>query len=225
MSKKIHLTYPPETLKDAWRFYRLKKVAEILTKNCHGLLLDIGCNDCLIMKFIPKERFKYLGIDLSRQALRKGRPHQRILTDACNLPFPDKCIDAVSCFEIIEHLQEPHQLMKEITRVLKPNGKLLVSTPNQQSLFLKIQNTVHLPRFHDWRYIETHYQTFTPQTLDSLLRQYGFEITQKIRSIAFPPFKITKKSNVYKVLRVLSKAVPEDSQELLIRLAMKTELT
>ncbi|MEM2103117.1 MAG: class I SAM-dependent methyltransferase [Candidatus Bathyarchaeia archaeon] len=225
MSKIVHLTYPPEKLEDAWRFYRLKKTAEILTKNCHGLLLDIGCNDCLITKFIPKERFSYLGIDLSRQALRKGKPQQRILTDACNLPFPDQCVDTVSCFEIIEHLQEPHQLMREIARVLKPNGKLLVSTPNQQSLFLKIQNTVHLPRFHDWRYVETHYQTFTPQTLDSLLKQYGFVITKKIRSIAFPPFKITKKSNVYKVLRVLSKVVPEDSQELLIRLAMKTKPT
>jgi ubiquinone/menaquinone biosynthesis C-methylase UbiE len=115
--------------------------------------------------------------------------------------------------------------MREIVRVLKPNGKLLVSTPNQQSLFLKIQKTAHLPHFHDWRYVETHHQTFTPQTLDSLLKQYGFVITKKIRSIAFPPFKITKKPNVYRVLRVLSKAVPEDSQELLIRLAMKTEPT
>jgi len=195
MSKTVHLSYPPEKLEDTWRFHRLKKVAEILTKNCHGLLLDIGCNDCSITSFLPKNRFKYLGIDLSRPALQRGKHRQRILSDACNLPFLDQTVDVVSCFEIIEHTQEPDQMMTEIARVLKPNGKLLVSTPNQQSLFIKIQNTAHLPRFHDWRYVETHYQTFTPQKLDSLLKQHGFTITKKIRSIAFPPFRIREKTS------------------------------
>jgi 2-polyprenyl-3-methyl-5-hydroxy-6-metoxy-1,4-benzoquinol methylase len=223
MSKTVHLSYPPENLEDAWRFHRLKKVAETLTKNCHGLLLDIGCNDCSITRFLPTERFNYVGVDLSRQALWKGKHHQRILTDACNLPFQDSSVEVVSCFEIIEHTQEPHQLMKEIARVLKPKGKLLISTPNQKSLFIKIQNTAHLPRFHDWRYVETHYQTFTPQKLNSLLQKHGFEVIKKIRLIAFPPFKITKKPHAYKIFRTFSKLVPEDLQELLIRMAVKAK--
>jgi SAM-dependent methyltransferase len=221
MSKAVHLSYPPENLEDTWRFHRLKKVTEILVKNCCGLLLDIGCNDCSITRFLPKKQFKYIGIDLSRQALQKGKCRQRILSDACNLPFQDNSVDVVSCFEIIEHTQEPHELIQEIAKVLKTKGKLLISTPNQKSLFIKIQNTAHLPRFHDWRYVETHYQTFTPQKLDSLLKKHGFKVVKKIRSIAFPPFKITKKPQVYKVFRLVSKIVPEDSQELLIRLAVK----
>jgi 2-polyprenyl-3-methyl-5-hydroxy-6-metoxy-1,4-benzoquinol methylase len=223
MSKIVHLSYPPENLEDVWRFHRLKKVAETLTKNCSGLLLDIGCNDCSITKFLPKNRFKYVGADLSRQALKKGKHHQRILTDACNLPFQDNSIAVVSCFEIIEHTQEPQHLMKEIARILKPKGKLLISTPNQKSLFIKIQNTAHLPRFHDWRYVETHYQTFTPKKLSVLLKNHGFIVTKKIRLIAFPPFKITKKPNAYKIFQLFSKLVPEDSQELLIRLAVKVK--
>jgi len=113
--------------------------------------------------------------------------------------------------------------MKEIARVLKPKGKLLISTPNQKSLFIKIQNTAHLPRFHDWRYVETHYQTFTPKKLNTILKNHGFEVIKKIRLIAFPPFKITKKPNAYKIVRTFSKLVPEDSQELLIRLAVKVK--
>jgi 2-polyprenyl-3-methyl-5-hydroxy-6-metoxy-1,4-benzoquinol methylase len=221
MSKIVHLSYPPENIQDTWRFHRLKKATETLVKNCHGRLLDIGCNDCSITRFLPKKQFKYLGIDLSRQALQKGKRHQRILSDGCNLPFQNDSIDVVSCFEIIEHTQEPEELVEEIVRVLSPEGKLLISTPNQRSLFIKIQNTAHLPRFHDWRYIETHYQTFTPQKLDSLLKKHGLKIIKKIRSIAFPPFKITKKPHVYRVFRIVSKIVPEDSQELLIRLAVK----
>jgi len=217
----VHLSYPPENLEDTWRFHRLKKVTETLTKNCHGLLLDIGCNDCQITRFLPKKQFQYIGADLSRQALRKGKGCQRILADACNLPLRDEFVDVISCFEIIEHTQEPHALIREIARTLKPEGKLLISTPNQKSMFIKIQNAAHLPRFHDWRYVETHYQTFMPQKLDSLLKKHGFRIIKKIRSIAFPPFKITKKPRVYRVFRLASKLVPEDSQELLIRLAVK----
>ena len=223
MSKIVHLAYPPENLEDTWRFHRLKKVAETLAKNCHGQLLDIGCNDCSITQFLPKTQFQYIGIDLSRHALQKGKHNQRILSDACNLSFQDQTVDTVSCFEIIEHLQEPHKIIEEIARVLKPKGNLLISTPNQKSLFIKIQNTAHLPRFHDWKYVETHYQTFNPQILDSLLKKHGFEIVKKVRSIAFPPFKVTKKPNVYKIFRIFSKLVPEDSQELLIRLAVKVK--
>ena len=149
MSKTVHLSYPPENLEDTWRYHRLKKVTEILVKNCHGLLLDIGCNDCSITRFLPKKQFKYIGTDISRQALAKGKHHERILSDACNLPFQNNSVDVVSCFEIVEHMQEPRELIKEIVKVLKPNGKLLISTPNQQSLFIKIQDVAHLPRFHD----------------------------------------------------------------------------
>lgn len=45
MSKIVHLSYPPENLEDTWRFHRLKKVAETLTKNCQGQLLGIGYNN------------------------------------------------------------------------------------------------------------------------------------------------------------------------------------
>ena len=224
MSKTLHLHYPPEYETDIWRHYRLKAIAHCLnSKVLEGLLLDIGCNDCSITRFLPSGCYKYLGVDLSIPALKEGNSHARIQGDACFLPVKGNAVDIVICSEIIEHLEEPHSILREIVRVLKPRGKLVISTPNKESVFLQIQNSLHIPRFHDWKYVESHFQTYSAREFDALLEDYGFIIREKAKSIAFPPFKLTKKPYPFKIFHTLSKAIPEDFQELLIRVAEKAD--
>lgn len=186
-----------------------------------GLLLDIGCNDCSITRLLPSS-YEYLGIDLSISAMKEGKHNQRLEGDACSLPLKDNAVDIAVCSEVIEHLEEPHSLLKEIARVLKLKGKLVISTPNRESAFLQLQDSLGMPRFHDWKYVESHFQVFSPREFDDLLKEHGFMVRKKAKSIAFPPFRLTKKSQYYRIFHTLSKVVPEDSQELLIRVAVKT---
>jgi SAM-dependent methyltransferase len=47
------------------------------------------------------------------------------------LPFGDEVFDGIACFELLEHLGDHDGLMREIRRVLRPEGRLLLTTPNR----------------------------------------------------------------------------------------------
>lgn len=55
--------------------------------------------------------------------------------DATSLPFPDSIFDAVTMFDLLEHVPDHEQAVAEALRVLKPNGYLLVSTPSENWRF------------------------------------------------------------------------------------------
>ena len=54
------------------------------------------------------------------------------------LPFKSSTFDAVIGLEVLEHLYNPYETMKEIKRVLKPNGQAIISMPNSGSFFSRI---------------------------------------------------------------------------------------
>ncbi|MBK8205580.1 MAG: class I SAM-dependent methyltransferase [Planctomycetes bacterium] len=77
-----------------------------------------------------------LGIDISpasvrQQMLRRGdRAHfDAVVAPADSLPLPDETVNAVTAFDIVEHLEHPERLYMEAARVLKPGGTLLVRCP------------------------------------------------------------------------------------------------
>jgi 2-polyprenyl-3-methyl-5-hydroxy-6-metoxy-1,4-benzoquinol methylase len=77
-----------------------------------------------------------VAIDLSpasiaRQMLRRGnRVHyDAVVASAHDLPLHDSNFDAVTAFDVVEHLEKPEQLYNEVARVLKPGGRLLLRCP------------------------------------------------------------------------------------------------
>ena len=219
--REIHLNYPPEGMEDIWRLHRLKVVGKNITLRNEGILLDIGCNDCAITNFLGNVNARYVGFDISKKALKRGEKKQRVLCDACHLPVKDNTADVVICTEVIEHINDPKRLISEIARISKVNSKLLISTPNGESLFSKIQKLLPIKRFHDWRYIKSHFQVYDPTKLSNLLKCYGFKINRKIKSIALPPFKITKNKMAFRIFAIFSRLIPTDLQELLIWVTTK----
>ena len=81
-----------------------------------------------------------IGIDVNLNALRFARERslpntEFIIADAQYLPIKSFSADKIICAEIIEHLKRPQHLVHEIARVLKPHGAVVITTPNDKSVW------------------------------------------------------------------------------------------
>ncbi len=106
---------------------------------------------------------KVTGLDVSDEALETARatfahPHITFMKGDCTaLPFQDNSFDAVTSFETIEHLKSPAEFVTEVSRVLKPGGKLFLSCPNSLTNSLsKIR-----PLDNPWHFSEMTFEELT----------------------------------------------------------------
>lgn len=73
--------------------------------------------------------------------------------DVAEIPFEDSSFDVVTCMEVIEHVENPERVLDELRRVLKPDGLLLLSTPNREVVVPG--NPFHLHEFTPYELVET----------------------------------------------------------------------
>jgi 2-polyprenyl-3-methyl-5-hydroxy-6-metoxy-1,4-benzoquinol methylase len=100
-----------------------------------GTLVDVGCGSGNLWSFV-RERFdRYVGVDVVRY---EGFPDDaefcKVNLETASILLPDDSTDVVVAVETIEHLENPRAFMRELVRLIKPGGWLIVTTPNQLSL-------------------------------------------------------------------------------------------
>lgn len=115
------------------------KRGELLLKKNKGIkkILDVGCGMGDFLDFFEGREIETVGVDISSYALSKVR--KRVNCDlyqldvaSQRLPFPNKSFDAVTVFDVVEHLKSAELLFSELYRVLKPKGLVFLTTPNNQ---------------------------------------------------------------------------------------------
>ena len=74
-------------------------------KHKHGYLLDLGCGTCILKKFIPDDT-RYVGLDFSKNMLRKSHNLEIIQADAEYLPFKENSFDSIFIITVIQNLSE-----------------------------------------------------------------------------------------------------------------------
>lgn len=95
---------------------------------CDGLILDIGSADRWLEAVLPPGA-RYVALDYPTTALGMYGTRPDVLADAQRLPFADLSVDAVACFEVLEHVADPDTVCREIARVLSPGGIVNLSMP------------------------------------------------------------------------------------------------
>ncbi len=138
-------------------------------------ILDFGCatgDYCLELKRLG---FECVGVDINEEYIKISRENgvdAHLIKD--KLPFDDKSFDTVIMFELLEHVQNPHEILREAKRVSKKN--ILITVPNCENF--EILRGYGLTYEH---FLEMdHVNFFTKDILGELLSIYfdNFEITE-----------------------------------------------
>jgi SAM-dependent methyltransferase len=104
-----------------------------------GLLLDVGCGTGNLWRYLSHRFDRYLGADAVRHdGFPTGLPFCPVDLDAERVPLPESEADVVVAVETIEHLENPRACLRELVRLTRPGGWVVVTTPNQLSLLSKL---------------------------------------------------------------------------------------
>jgi 2-polyprenyl-3-methyl-5-hydroxy-6-metoxy-1,4-benzoquinol methylase len=99
-------------------------------------VLDIGCGEGYGSAMLSRSAPEVVGVDYSPAAISHARQAYQGQNlrfesgDARQLTFSSGAFDAVTCFEVIEHIEDDESLLASVARVLRPGGWLILSTPN-----------------------------------------------------------------------------------------------
>lgn len=146
-----------------------------------GRLVDVGCGNGTLIERLKNLGWRVEGVELDGLAAQVARRRNLEVyygtLEARN--YPDESFDAVTISHVIEHVYDPLQLLRECHRILKPQGRLIVATPNLSSWGHKYFKAAWLgldpPR---------HLQVFTSSLLVLLAKRAGFhrfELSTTIR--------------------------------------------
>ncbi|UCF44271.1 MAG: class I SAM-dependent methyltransferase [Planctomycetota bacterium] len=128
--------------------------------------LDFGCHKGAFLSALkPKGIRRLVGVDVSEEAVHEGRrlfPDLEIIKihEAGDLPFDDRTFDSVSMLDVLEHVYDQVEVLAELNRVLKDEGRLVITVPGQHLFsFLDMGNyKFRFPRLHRWYYCLRHSQ-------------------------------------------------------------------
>ena len=150
-------------------------------------LLDLGCGSGLITKNISDMGFKVKGIDFSPVAVQKAK-NNGIEAVVANLDEgiaePDASWDIVLASDIIEHIFDPISVIKEAARVIKPNGHLLITIPNDVSIMVRLKTLLgisHQEIMYKRSGFYKHHTFFTKRLLEFMLTLADLSIIKQNR--------------------------------------------
>jgi 2-polyprenyl-3-methyl-5-hydroxy-6-metoxy-1,4-benzoquinol methylase/ribosomal protein S27E len=155
-------------------FYPIKYLIRTTEVSSKYKILDVGCGSGQFLYEMKKLGIKELhgvepgGFD-QKSAIKYGLKIKK--TDLLAENYPNSYFDLITMSHVLEHTNNPSQIIKETKRILKQKGKLIISVPNSRSLnfFLFRKNWFNLD-------VPRHLFTFNDINLPNLLRKNGFKI-------------------------------------------------
>jgi SAM-dependent methyltransferase len=172
--RKAHNENKEPFLESVLSTLRFQKISDLINEN--SKILDLGCG--YDAKFIKSIEYKkgcfFYGLDLSVDNSINSDRIKLISHDLnTKLPFENDSFDIVVSLASIEHLNNPNYTIREINRILKPGGKLLLTAPSVYSkpILEFLSYKLHIISENE---IRDHKNYFNKQLLSDMCQQAGF---------------------------------------------------
>ena len=159
------------------------KLKKFISLERGAVIVDFGCGNGRVIQEMKKinPQAEYIGLDVSEMALKSAAailPDCKFykIEDGGNLPLENNFVDFVFSSEVIEHIYDTENAFSEISRILKPGGKLLLTTP-----YHGLSKNLLIVLFaFDKHFNPTgpHIRFFSKKMLFNFLEKYGFKIVK-----------------------------------------------
>jgi 2-polyprenyl-3-methyl-5-hydroxy-6-metoxy-1,4-benzoquinol methylase len=145
-----------------------------LGRTAPGELLEVGCGSGRFLSRMRRAGWRVQGTDFDPAVARRVRDRYGLQVDVGDLEglhYSAGAYDVIAMSQVIEHVHEPLALLKECRRVLRPGGRIVLSTPNAAGL-------AHRRYGRYWRGLEPprHLHIFTPNALAECMRASGLQV-------------------------------------------------
>ncbi|KKO18984.1 MAG: class I SAM-dependent methyltransferase [Candidatus Brocadia sp.] len=158
-----------------------------------GKLLDIGCGYGHFIEIMKQQGWSVYGIDLSPKVLlyAKEKGLDVLETSIDDVSVPDEYFDVVTAFYVLEHVTNPLHVLKNMYKMLKPCGILVLRVPHTTPIirilsFFRIKNNLYDTPYHLFDY--------SPEIIIQLLKKAGFS------SVKVTPGSPTIPANVFEMI-------------------------
>ncbi|MDI6820369.1 MAG: class I SAM-dependent methyltransferase [Candidatus Hodarchaeaceae archaeon] len=151
---RIYKEYPSE--------YQIQKYWSIFIKHNCNKILDAGCGVGWFGKFKPAQ-VELHGIDCNPEEVKTASKYEMsVIGDIRSLPYKNNFFDGIFCHHVLEHLENPHEAVREFFRVLKKGGVIIAEVPSKWDPNIRAD--------------PDHKQFFTKESLSDLFEKSRFKI-------------------------------------------------
>ena len=138
-------------------------------------ILDVGAQSNREVQLLKELGAESIGIDIDPES------DADVIGDARDMPFDDNCFNAVMSVLVIPEIEEDKRVLREMKRVLKPDGKMMAVLFNDCVLNIRIQlSRGFVPR-------TSYYKLYTRKEIIQILEELGYEIENIYTSLYIPP--------------------------------------
>lgn len=195
----------------------------IATMQTRGRLLDVGCSYGAFLELAADAGWEPLGVELSSKGCEYARRNRGLDVFHGTLEaasFPSGSVQAVTLWDVIEHLARPLETVREAHRILAPGGTLMLFTINQRSLISRVGDLLYRASGERWLkplvllYDIHHNFFFDPRTIRGLLLRAGFESVEidwmdadidRWQNVPIPPLMALGSRILDRVARVIGR--------------------
>lgn len=160
-------------LANRWDPRHLDTVERTVAPTPGARVLEVGCGQGHLLKALVERGIDVLGVDANPHATEASGTDRVRHATADALPFPDASFDAVISFHVIEHVPDVDEALAEMTRVLVPDGRLLLVYPWEPVRGFTAIPASFILHGHPFKARQIHRHSVRPRHLEPALARLG----------------------------------------------------